>query len=1469
MNKNFTKRLIAITVLLGLQFVANQLQAQCMLKPTTLASKIINTSMIVEGKVIAAQCLWDEQAHNIYTVYDVEVYRYYKGGNGLAIVKVIDQGGTVGLQKHVVTNDLHLRIGNAGIFMLIANNDPFSTTLQYMETYAGPQGFIAYNNFKKNANSVFETYENVNTELLSVIQNTVGQPATILKTLDWNTIVDARNEEHHDDNSNSNFQFSQSNALQSSTFSGSSSNALIAAGATITSFSPTSINAGNNSILTINGSGFGATQGTSTVQFKNADDGGLSNIAPLPSQYISWSNTQIQVKVPSPAGTGVFLVTDGTNTVVSSSALNVGYHLSNFTYNVGAADTAYLAKHVNDNTTGGYTYQCFTGFASNTAALADFTNLTQAWRCTTGINWIIGANTSVNVSANDGVNIVRFDVGSELGVDVLGVAISRYSGCFNGDAVQFYLQEVDVIFDDATSWFYGNVGTPTFSQIDFYSVGVHELGHAHQLGHVIDPAKIMHYSMFTGIQNRTLSPSELAGGNFMIDYAASNPYCGTALHVKYSCIPKVALSVSTNSVAENVASITVLATMNGVNDSNVTVNLITSGTATFGGVDYNLPATIVVPAGTNTASVTMTIVNDALFEGNENVIIDIVSVTNGTEDGVQQQTVTIVDNEIPPTVTLTNSNNSIVENVGTTTLTATLSAISGLATTVNMLYTNGSGMTNAEYTNAANIVIPAGALSSNIVLTSVDDADDEANETITAEISSINNGTFTTAQPKIITVLDDENAEFDLLQNQIAVANSSTQSFGNITIANSVLKIYAIKNTGNFPLTWSANIAGTNASKFVLQTTGSAATILPGDSTQITIEATPICGDSFITATLNFVNNDDDENPTTITLTALATDAAPVPDITNLPTAYGTCTAGVSAPSATDFCDGTIVATTSGATTFATQGTFNVIWLYTDSKGNTVQQTQSVIVNDTLAPIPDVASLPTITANCDTIITVYPTATDNCGAIITATTANNLNFSGASTNTIIWNYTDANGNIATQNQTVEIISNKPNIVLADTIISGCEGDPYSISASGALTYVLSTGYNNNEVAYLVNGIVPFTVIGTNAFGCTNIVEGGTYGAVPTLAPLNNLSSNIAGTECKTNIQVEGIEQNYHDGAFSCNNIVSIYDTIGGNNLGNVTACVTITDSAQVHNGQPYLPRTFDIVPSSQGPAQITFYFSQADFDIYNAKANALGYPIIPASPINNFSTVSFSISQVPGGNLASSNGNTTIEHQVVANYHAGIFPDVFQYFWTATINVNSFSGFYAHSTNPNNAPLGITDITLQGKYTSSGGLLTWNVPLEKEVKNYSLLHSVDGINFTAIHNQTAQNTYQSETYHYLHADYLQGNHYYKTMANMQNGTTVFSNIVKLSNSNTASGIIAYPNPASDVIQVQTTISAAASYQFVLRDAIGKTIKTVNTPLQIGTNTTEINVQEIACGSYTLQVIANGKMMEVLKVKVVK
>ena len=114
-----------------------------------------------------------------------------------------------------------------------------------------------------------------------------------------------------------------------------------------------------------------------------------------------------------------------------------------------------------------------------------------------------------------------------------------------------------------------------------------------------------------------------------------------------------------------------------------TITLKVAGTATQG-EDYRLDSTTVqLPAGTGTqasaATVTVVGLDDGIAEAAETILI------GGTVDGVAfgtQQTVMIEDDEGAPVVTLVLTPDSIAEDGGVSTVTATVSPASAEAFTV-------------------------------------------------------------------------------------------------------------------------------------------------------------------------------------------------------------------------------------------------------------------------------------------------------------------------------------------------------------------------------------------------------------------------------------------------------------------------------------------------------------------------------------------------------------------------------------------------------------------------------------------------------------------------------------------------------------------------------------------------------------------------------------------------------------------
>lgn len=506
-------------ILLGFLMGLSNLNAQILLKEASLKKQIENSSLVVEGKVISKTSFWDADKKNIYTSNTVQVYKVFKG-EPLATIEVITKGGVVGLSAEVVTPSLKLNANDTGVFMLYDNNLNLSiqskSSKKRFKPYGSLQGFYKYNIYNDEAINPFSKMKGITTFFYSEIQRFTKS--------DYLEIVSFDN-------------VSKQANLRKST--------LLAPGSI--TFTPTMATAGTKTVLTINGTGFGTEKGK--VLFSNADDGGATFVEALGTQVLTWGDTQITVEIPSDAGTGQVRVMDNTSaSATSASVLTITYSESNVYYDADDMTStggsngplsmyAYRTQHINDDTSGGYTWQMFTDFNANANAKASFLRAFETWRCETGINWEVETNpTSVDVASQDDVNVIRFDNGNELETDVLGECTSYYNGCPNGSTFNWFVTELDLLFDDAANWnFSSSTNSTGISQYDFESVALHELGHGHQLGHVNDTNDIMNYALSNSEEQRLLGTRNITAASVIQARSTGSMVCTRPLMTNHPC----------------------------------------------------------------------------------------------------------------------------------------------------------------------------------------------------------------------------------------------------------------------------------------------------------------------------------------------------------------------------------------------------------------------------------------------------------------------------------------------------------------------------------------------------------------------------------------------------------------------------------------------------------------------------------------------------------------------------------------------------------------------------------------------------------------------------------------------------------------------------------------------------------------------------------------------------------------------
>src|SRR5213075_1956958 len=118
--------------------------------------------------------------------------------------------------------------------------------------------------------------------------------------------------------------------------------------------------------------------------------------------------------------------------------------------------------------------------------------------------------------------------------------------------------------------------------------------------------------------------------------------------------PSVAFCLASSSGAESVTPANLVVALSAISGKTVTVDYaVTGGTATGGGVDYTLASgTLSFAPGVTNRNIALAVVNDALNELNETVLVTLTNPTNTTLGAITTHTYTVTDDDPPPTVTL-------------------------------------------------------------------------------------------------------------------------------------------------------------------------------------------------------------------------------------------------------------------------------------------------------------------------------------------------------------------------------------------------------------------------------------------------------------------------------------------------------------------------------------------------------------------------------------------------------------------------------------------------------------------------------------------------------------------------------------------------------------------------------------------------------------------------------------------------
>ena len=363
------------------------------------------------------------------------------------------------------------------------------------------------------------------------------------------------------------------------------------------------------------------------------------------------------------------------------------------------------------------------------------------------------------------------------------------------------------------------------------------------------------------IFNRALTDSEIAA---IADAANAG-----------KCKPIVQFSSANYSVSESGGNAIATVTRTGDSAGSSTVHYATSNGTATAGTDYTATSgTLTFGPGVISQDIQVPIFDDGLYENAETFTVTLDTPSTGTSLGTQDTaTVTIIENDPPPTVQFSASNYNVNEDAGTVTLTVTKTGSTALSCTVDYATSDGTATAPADYTaTSGTVTLAANETSKTFTVQINNDGIYDGDQTFNVTLSNPSSATLGSPSTATVTVID--NNALPLVQFSATNYNVN-EGDGTVTVT--------VTKTGNTAVPAAVNYAtsdGTATAPSDYTTTSGTLTFAPTETSKTftvpIIQDTVYEGNETFTVTLSTPVGATLGAPNPATVTIIDDDPPPV-----------------------------------------------------------------------------------------------------------------------------------------------------------------------------------------------------------------------------------------------------------------------------------------------------------------------------------------------------------------------------------------------------------------------------------------------------------------------------------------------------------------------------------------------------------------------------------------------------------------